>query len=116
MTTGRTEELLAQALLQNGEMDQVLYEQALEVLLDELIDSMQEDEDDYTFAVIEKGGSVAMMLAEKSGTVHANEDARERLKALWPAAYEDNIRMMIPDFAAQLDDGDIPICGVTTVE
>jgi hypothetical protein len=56
-----------------------------------------------------------MVLIEKSGQIHINERAREKLKALWPAAYESNMEKLIPAFAKQLNKGEIPINGVKTV-
>ena len=116
MTAKRTEKLLKQALLDEGEMQYELYEYELEELLDEWKSSMAKDKDDYIFAVTENSGHVAMVLIEKSGQVHINEQARERLKALWPAAYESNIKKLIPAFAEQLNEGEIPVSGVKTVE
>ena len=107
--------LLEQALLHGGEMQHELYEFELEEMLDELRSSMSQDRDDYIFAVTENRGDVAMVLIEKSGQVHINERARERLKALWPAAYESNMKKLIPAFAEQLSGGEIPVNGVKTV-
>jgi len=115
MTIKNTKKLLERALLKGGQMRRALYEYELEPLLDELNSSMTEDNDDYIFAVTENGGDVAMVLIEKSGQAHINEQARERLKALWPAAYESNMRMLIPAFAEELNEGEIPINGVKTV-
>ena len=92
MTAKNVEKLLKQALIHDGEMQYGLYEYELEELLDELTLSLAKDNDDYIFAVTENSGHVAMVLIEKSGQVHINERAREKLKALWPAAYERNIR------------------------
>ena len=81
----------------------------------DLILSLAKDNNDYIFAVTENSGQVAMVLIEKSGQVHINERAREKLKALWPAAYESNMEKLIPAFAKQLNEGEIPINGVKTV-
>lgn len=115
MTTKSTKKLLEQALLHDGEMQQELYEYELEEMLDELKSSIAEDKDDYIFAVTENGGDVAMVLVEKSGQARINERARERLRALWTAAYESNMKMLIPAFAKQLKAGEIPVNGVKTV-
>lgn len=115
MTLKSTKRLLEQALLHGGEMQHGLYQYELEELLGELKSSMAKDKDDYIFAVTENGGDVAMVLIEKSGQVHINEQARERLKALWPAAYESNMKSLIPAFAEQLNEGEIPVNGVKTV-
>lgn len=110
-----TEKLLEKALLHGGEMQRDLYEYELEEMLDELKSSMTQDKDDYIFAVTENDGDVAMVLIEKSGQGHINEQARERLKAMWPAAYESNMKKLIPAFAEQLSEGEIPVNGVKTV-
>ncbi|MFL6214218.1 MAG: hypothetical protein ACJ74J_10055 [Blastocatellia bacterium] len=115
MAIGRTEKLLRQALLNNGEMEYELYKYEMEELMDEWKASMAKDKDDYLFAVTENNGHVAMILIEKSGRVHINEGARERLKELWPVAYESNMEKLIPAFAKQLAEGEIPVNGVKIV-
>ena len=69
----------------------------------------------YIFSVAENSGHVAMVLIENSGQVHINEEAREKLKAFWPMAYESNMKKLIPLFAKQLNEGELPINGVKTV-
>ena len=73
---------LEQTLLRDGEMSYELYKGELEQFLDELKSSMNRDRDDYIFTVIEDGGHVAMILVEKPGQVHINEQAMDKLKAL----------------------------------
>jgi hypothetical protein len=115
MAKNSTKRLLEQTLLHDGEMQHELYEHELEEMLDELKSSMAQDKDEYIFAVTENRGDVAMVLIEKSGQVHINERAREKLKALWPAAYEINMKKLIPAFAEMLGEGEIPVNGVKTV-
>ena len=112
MSARRIEKLLRQALLHDGEMQRGLYEYELEEVVDELKRSLVHDNDDYIFAVTENRGHVAMVLIEKTGHLHINEQAREKLKALWPAAYESNMNTLIPAFAQQLHEGELPINGV----
>lgn len=115
MSTKKIEKLLKKALLKNGEMHYSLYEFELEEIVDDLKQSMLDDNNDYIFAVTENNGHVAMILIEKSGQLLINEQAREKLKVFWPAAYESNIKKFIPLFAAQLDAGEIPINGVNQI-
>lgn len=115
MAAKHIEKRLEQTLLHNGEMQYGLYEYELEEFLDELKSSLAEDNDDYIFAVTENSGPVAMVLIEKSGQVHINARARGKLQALWPAAYESNLKQLIPAFAKQLNEGELPINGVKTV-
>lgn len=64
----------------------------------------------------ENWGHVAMLLVEKSGEVYINEEARERLKTLWPAAYETNMKNLIPAFAQELYEGELPLNGVKVTQ
>jgi hypothetical protein len=112
----RIEKLLRQALLGGGEMSRRLYQYEMVELLDEWKSSMAQDQDAFLFAITENSGQVAMVLIEKSGRVHVNEKARERLKGLWPAAYESNMKKLIPAFAEQLAEGEIAVSGVKVVE
>ena len=115
MSVKKIEKLLKQALLKNGEMNHSLYEFELEEIVDSLKQSMRDDNDDYIFSVTENSGHVAMVLIEKSGQVHINEEARGKLKILWPAAYKGNMQKLIPAFAKQLNEGEIPVNGVKQV-
>ena len=112
MTAKNIEKRLEQTLLHDGAMRYGLYEYELEELLDELKSSLVADQDDYIFAVTENSGHVAVVLIEQSGQVHINEQAREKLRALWPAAYASNMQKLIPMFAKQLHAGELPINGV----
>ena len=115
MTAKNIERLLEQTFLHDGAMQYGLYEYELEELVDELTSSLAADQDDYIFAVTENSGHVAMVLIEKSGQVHINEQAREKLRALWPATYASNMQQLIPAFAKQLHAGELSINGVKTI-
>ena len=55
-----------------------------------------------------------MILIERPGVVYSNEQARDKLRQLWPMpAYQSNIEMLIPQFAKQLVNGELPITGVS---
>jgi hypothetical protein len=114
MSARRIEKLLRQALLHDGEMQRALYDHELAGVVEELKHSLAQDHDDYIFTVTENRGHVAMVLIEKTGQVHINEQAREKLKAFWPVAYERNMKTFIPAFAEQLEAGELPINGVKT--
>ena len=115
MTKKEIEKLLRHALIGDGKMAYGLYKHELEELIDEWKLSMATDNDDYIFAVTENNGDVAMVLIEKAGLVHINEQAREKLEALWLDAYESNMKKMIPIFAKQLAKGEIPVNGIKMV-
>ena len=112
--------VLENALLKEGKMEYGLYEYELEDLLDDFKESLLEDNDDFLFAITTHKNDVtghedtAMVLIEPSGTVHINELARDKLKEEWKGAYEGNIKKIIPDFAKQLYEGNIPVNGIKT--
>jgi len=110
--------VLENALINDGKMEYDLYEYEFEELLDEFKESVIEDKDDFLFAITTHKNDVtghedtAMVLIEQSGTVHINELARDKLKEEWKGGYEGNMKKLIPDFAKQLYEGEIPINGV----
>jgi len=112
MSPKAIQEQLERTLLMDGAMSDDLYEFDLADQVDFLMDSMKEDDEDFIITLSQSEGNVAMVLVEISGAVHINEQARERLKALWPLAYESNLKMMIPDFARQLSRNERPLYGV----
>ena len=116
MTVKNITRLLERALLRDGDMRHELYKYELEEILDDLKSSMMHDKDDYIFVVTENRGHVAMVLIEQSGQVHVNEQVRNKLKTLWSAAYEGNMKKLIPVLARQLNRGELPINGVRTVK
>ncbi|MGZ5012241.1 MAG: hypothetical protein ACXV74_14900 [Methylobacter sp.] len=97
-------------------MEEALYEFELKGFLKEWESSMVKDKDDFIFAITENKGDIAMVMIEKSGQIYINEGARERLKALWPVAYESNMKKLIPNFAKELSKGEITPTGVKIVK
>lgn len=94
-------------------MDYGLYEYELAEQTNKMRQSLIQDRDEFIFVVTENAGSVAMLLLEATGAVHINEQARERLKTLWPApAYDSNLKQLILPIARDLRKGEIPLNGV----
>lgn len=122
MTKNDIKKALENTLLNNEKMAEGLYEYELEELLDELKASMLEDDDDSIFALtVHKNDETlkydtAMVLIEKSGEVHINEAAKAKLKEIWIGSYGVNMRKLLPEFIEQLNEGEIPINGIKTVD
>ncbi len=111
------EKLLHKALLEDGPMAQALYEFEFGDRIDELKRSLAQDNEDYLMAITENRGDIAMILIEQSGTIHSNEQAREKLKQLWPMPnYRKNLERFIPEFAKELANGELSITGVSVVK
>lgn len=107
--------ILEEALINNSEMREELYEYELEELLAELKASLAKDKNEFIFAITEHSGDIAMILIEKTEKVYINEPARKKLKTIWGSAYLENMKMLIPDISKQLNDNFIPTYGIKTV-
>ena len=107
--------LLRRALLRDGKMERALYEFELEEHIDYWYEGLQNDHDEFVFAVTENAGEVAMLLITPEKTVYVNEEARAELSALWSKAYGANMKRLIPMMAEELADDIIAVNGVKTV-
>jgi hypothetical protein len=121
ITVRQLKKVLENVLLNDGKMEQVLYEYEFEEIMGELLETLIADKDDYLLALTTHKNDItgdedaAMVLIEPSGQAHINELARNKLKEIWEGTYEKNMKQLIPDFAKQLYEGDIPINGIKAI-
>jgi len=108
--------LLRKALLEEGKMEQSLYEYELEEHIDYWYEGLQADRDDFVFAVTENSGHVAMLLIMSDKTVFVNEAARAKLSEFWQSNYNINMKRLIFMMAEELADDNIFVNGVKTVD
>ncbi len=107
---------LQKALRDEGPLDYTLYALEMEEHIDYWYEEMLYDQEDIVLAVDEKNGRVAMLLITRDKTVYVNEEAREKLKSLWPERYDPNMKLLIPSMAEQLASGYIAVTGVMVVD
>ena len=87
----------------------------------ELVETLTADKDDYLYAITTHKNDItgiedtSMVLIEASGETYINELARDKLKEIWDGAYVKNIKQLIPDYAKQLHEGDLPMNGLKAV-
>ena len=112
MNKEEIEKNLRRALLKEGRLSRKLYEYELEEHIEEYLLSKQSDGDKYFFAITEHTNDVAMLLIDEHDGIYVNEEARTLLKKLWGNAYRENIRILMPDIAGQLDAGYLFSAGV----
>ncbi len=62
----------------------------------------------------EHTNDVALLLIDESDNVHINEDALAFLKKFWRGTYKNNLNLLIPDMAEQLDAGYLYTAGIKT--
>lgn len=106
---------LTKALLQEGEMNHMLYEAEVEMYIEDWYQSLFADHDEFAFAILEESDQIAMAIIMRDKTVYVNEAARQKLTELWPTTYNNKLQQMIPMMADILADGVIFFTGVKTV-
>ena len=109
---------LRKALVANSDMSYSLYKYELEEHLGYWKAGMRRDGDEFLFVVTENNGDVAMLLMTDKDELFVNELAREKLQLLWKSegVYANNMKLMIPLMAEQLEAGDLAVTGVKTVQ
>ena len=105
-------ERLYKALLQDGEMEDTLYEYELSEHIDYWKEGLHRDKEEFVFVVNERQGDVAMVLITKSGRLFINEKARKQLQLYWKGQYEKNIELLLPAMAKELSKGRLSVNGV----
>ena len=106
------EKNLGRALLDDGPLAKALFEYELEEHIEEYLLSKRQDGDKYFFAVTEHSNDVALLLIDEHDQVHVNVAARTLLKKLWRKAYRENMQLLIPQMASELDGGFLFTAGV----
>jgi hypothetical protein len=114
--TKEISDLLSKALLEKGQMDYDLYKFELEEHLQEWYAGLKADRNNFVLVVTENSGSVAMVLISKDKTVYVNEDGREKLSNIWKLNYENNVRLLLPAMANDIDSGFFSVTGITEVD
>jgi hypothetical protein len=109
-------DLLSKALIQKGQMDHDLYKFELEENLQKWYADLMADRNNFVLVVTENSGSVAMVLISKDKTNYVNEDGREKLSTLWTLNYENNVKLLLPAMADDIDSGFFSVTGITVVD
>ena len=106
------ESLLYTALVRDGKMAYSLYEYDMEEHIDYWYKGLKKDKDDFVFVVNENSGHVAMLLIAPDKKLYINEEARKKLRSIWPKTYDDNMKLLIPKMADDLAKGFFSLNGV----
>jgi hypothetical protein len=57
-----------------------------------------------------------MVLISEDKTVYVNEDGRKKLSAIWKLNYENNVKLLLPAMADDIDSGFFSVTGITVVD
>jgi hypothetical protein len=108
--------LLHNALIRKGKMSYELYEYDVEEHIDYWYEGLLNDNDEFVFALNENSGDVAMVLITLDKKLYINEDARKKLREIWPKTYKKNIKLLLPKIANDLANDIISVNGVKTMK
>ena len=108
----KIENNLREALFGEKALSLDLYDEALAEYEAEFKESLQKDADDALLCLFVDSGEVAMMLIEPEGSIYRNQDALQRLRALWPQSFDANFQTLIPMFAADISKGMFGVAGI----
>jgi hypothetical protein len=111
----RLKKLLEAALLDEGEMDDGLYEYDLEEHIEYFYAGLRKDQEEFVFAINENTGHVAMVLMTPDKSLYINEEARKKLQEIWPQTYKVNMKRLNPIMVRDLLSGHIAVNGVRTI-
>ena len=76
-----------------------LYVQVLVDHGDALKASLDRDADDALLCMLADDGNVAMLLIDWKGTIYRNDNALEKLRAMWHSRFEANCKTIMPIFS-----------------
>lgn len=57
-----------------------------------------------------------MVLIAPDKKLYINEDARKKLRKIWPRTYDDNMKLMIPMMANNLANDILSVNGIKTLQ
>ncbi|MBI3231458.1 MAG: hypothetical protein HYZ51_00015 [Candidatus Doudnabacteria bacterium] len=102
---------LYNALILDEKMEYRLYEYEIEDLLPIWKEELITDPKEFIFVVTVNMGDVAMVLLTKNGEIFINEDARDKLKAIWKKHYTNSIKTLLPTMVKKLMNDELPVIG-----
>lgn len=111
---------LENILLHDAKMDVDVYKHELAGEIIDLTTSMHLANNNCIFALTVKeqkgkGMTAAMVLIEKSGEVHRNEAAKDKLKKDWHINYAKNIHGILPNLVQQIKIRQLGVMGLSIV-
>ncbi len=112
MTESEIKAALEGAFLRAEPLSNDLYVEVLAGHEAALKASLDADADDALLCVLADDGDVAMLLVDWSGIVHRNEEALERVKAMWRDNFAVNVERLLPTFVEFISQNNLGVAGI----
>ena len=103
---------LLAALAGNFPLSTDLYDEALADHETVLASSLNKDADDALLCMLAHRGRVAMMVIDWDGTVFRNDDALQKVRAMWPDTLDANARVLVPVFCDHISRRNLGVAGI----
>ncbi len=100
------------ALCGNKKLSIDLYVEVLADHEDALKASLDRDADDALLCMLADYGNVAMLLIDWQGTIHRNDNALEKLRAMWHSSFEANCKTIVPIFSDHISQRNLGVAGI----
>jgi len=112
MTESDIKTALEGVLLRGEPLSNDLYSDVLAEHEAALKASLDADADDALLCVLADESDVAMLLVDWRGTIHRNEDALERVKAMWRDNFAVNVQKLVPTFVEFISQNNLGVAGI----
>lgn len=112
MTESEISASLEGAFLRGTPLSNDLYVEVLAGHEGALKASLDADADDALLCVLADDGDVAMLLVDWTGIVYRNEEALERVKAMWRDNFEVNVQKLVPIFVEFISQNNLGVAGI----
>lgn len=103
---------LLSALAGTKALSQDLYSDALADFESELKLSLDNDADDALLCMLTAGGDVAMLLIDWGASVHRNDDALLKLRAMWKSSFDANAKILVPVLSEHISRNSLGVAGI----
>lgn len=89
-----------------------LYVEVLAGYEDELKASLDKDADDALLCMLADEGDVAMMVIDWDGSIYRNENALNKLKAMWRGSFDINVQTLVPILSSHISQKNLGVAGI----
>ena len=89
-----------------------LYVEVLADYEDELKASLDKDADDALLCMLADDGDVAMMVIDWDGSIYRNENALNKLRAMWRHSFETSFQTLVPIISTHISQKNLGVAGI----
>ena len=89
-----------------------LYVEVLAKHEEELKASLNRDADDALLCMLADDGDVALMIIDWDGSIFRNENALQKLHAMWRGSFDINVQALVPILSGHINQKNLGVAGI----